>query len=82
MQNYQYILRENVVSDNTLTVPAKGYVFKGGYVAILKENTFLNAWQDKETVTRFRSKERVQKYLEKNYKEEFENLDFWGSVLE
>ncbi len=82
MENYNYILRENVLTDNTLTVPPKGYVFKGKYIAILKENTFLNAWQDKETVTRFRSKERVQKYLDKNYPDDQLDLDFGGSALE
>lgn len=80
MQNYNYILKENVLTDNTITVPPKGYIFKGGYIAIVKENTFLNSWQDKETVTRFRSKERVKKYLDKNYKEN--DIDFWGSALE
>ena len=49
----QFILKENVLTDNVLTVPSKGKIFKGNYIAIIKENTFLNAWQDKETVKKF-----------------------------
>lgn len=82
MENYNYILRQNVVSDNVLIVPPKNYKFKGGYVAIIKENTFLNAWQDIETVKRFRSGSKVQQYLDKRYKEESNNFDFCGSALE
>ena len=79
----QFILRENVVSDNILEIPTKGYVFKGGYIAIIKENVFQNAWQDKETVKKFRSKDRLMKYLNKNYSEEVVfDLDFIGTCLE
>ena len=42
-----YILQENVLTDNVLLVASEGKVFKGGFIAILKENVFLNAWQDK-----------------------------------
>lgn len=80
---YQFILIENVLTDNVLSIVSKGKVFKGGYIAIVKENVFLNAWQDKETVTRFRNKDRLQKYLDKNYsEEETEHLDFSGSCIE
>ena len=79
----QFILRENVVSDNILEIPTKGYVFKGGYIAIIKENVFQNAWQDKETVKKFRSKDRLMKYLNKNYSEEVVfDLDFIDTCLE
>ena len=78
----QFILRENVVSDNILEIPTKGYVFKGGYIAIIKENVFQNAWQDKETVKKFRSKDRLMKYLNKNYSEEVVfDLDFIDTCL-
>ena len=40
----QFLLKENVLTDNVLTVPSKGKIFKGNYIAIVKENTFLNAW--------------------------------------
>ena len=64
------ILRENVLSDNTLHIAEENKVFKGGYVALLKEYTFANEWCDKESVKRFRSKERLIKYLNKNYTQE------------
>ena len=64
------ILRENVLSDNTLYIAEENKIFKGGYVALLKEYTFANEWCDKESVKRFRSKERLIKYLNKNYTQE------------
>ena len=74
----QFLLKENV-----LTVPSKGKIFKGNYIAIVKENTFLNAWQDKETVKKFRSKDKLMKYLNKNYSEEVVfDLDFIDTCLE
>ena len=79
----EFILRVNVVSDNILKVAPKGKIFKGGYVAIVKENTFLNTWQDKETVKRFRSGNSLNKYLVKHYtEEETEFLDFCDTCLE
>jgi hypothetical protein len=64
------ILRENVLSDNTLYIAEENKIFKGGYVALLKEYTFANAWCDKESVKRFRSKERLTNYLSRNYAKE------------
>lgn len=66
----EFILRENVLTDNILKVAPQGKIFKGGYVAILKEYTFQNTWQDKESIKRFRSKDSLQKYLSKHYAEE------------
>lgn len=79
---YSYLLKENVLTDNVLLVASEGKIFKGGYIAAVKENIFLNAWQDKETVKRFRSKDSLFKYLSKFYKEELEQFDFCGSCLE
>lgn len=60
-----------------LKVAPKGKIFKGGYVAILREYTFQNAWQDKEAVRRFRSFDTLNKYLAKHYtEEEVEHLDY------
>jgi len=64
-----YTLKENVLSDNLLIMPDENKVFKGGYIAILKEYTFQNAWSDKESIKRFRSEKELQKYLGKNYPE-------------
>jgi hypothetical protein len=66
----QFILRENVLTDNVLLIADKGKVFKGNYIAILKEYKYLNAWNDKETILKFRSEKSLLKYLSKNYNDE------------
>jgi len=71
-----YLLRENVLTDNVLLVASKGMIFKNGIKAVVKENTFQNAWQDKETVKNFRTEKSLMKYLNKHYKEVVEDLDF------
>jgi len=63
----QFILRENVLTDNTLIVASKGKVFKGGYIAILKEYSYQNAWTDKEEIKKFKSIERLFKYIQSFY---------------
>lgn len=65
----EFILRENVLSDNILMLPSEGKIFKGNYIAIIKEYKYLNAWSDYLEVKRFRSKDRLISYLDKNYKE-------------
>lgn len=78
---YTYVLNERVVSDDTLSIPEKGKIFKGGYVAIVQEYTFANAWCDKPLKPlQFRSKGRLLKYLSKHYPE-FE-ADFDGTCIE
>lgn len=64
-----YILRENVLSDNVLSIASKGKIFKGGYIAIIKEYTYQNAWCDKETIKRFSKRETLETYLNKYYPE-------------
>lgn len=77
----EYILRENVLTDNILKVAPQGKMFKGGYVAILREYTFQNAWQDKETVKRFRNFNTLNKYLARHYtEEETEHLDLTDRI--
>ncbi len=63
----EFILRENVLTDNVLILAEEGKVFKGGYIAIIKEYTCQNAWSDKLGVKRFRNEERLNNYLNKNY---------------
>lgn len=63
----QFILKENVLSDNTLSIPDYGKVFKGGYVGIIEEYSFQNSWSDKKTIKRFRSEKRLNDYLNKKY---------------
>ena len=50
----KYILSQNVLSDNELLLADENEMFKGGYVAILK---------------RFKKRELVFEYLNKNYPE-------------
>lgn len=63
-----YILNERVLTDDTLSIPSKGKVFKGGYIAIIQTYAFENSWNDKPLKPlRFRSKERLLKHLDKHY---------------
>ena len=77
----EFILKENVLTDNILIVPNKGKIFKGGYIGIIKEFVFLHAWGDKEeSIKRFRSALRLTDYLEKHYPDN--NIDFYETCLE
>jgi len=62
-----YTLRENVLTDNTLVLSSENKVFKGGYIAIINEYVYQNAWTDKMSVKRFRNQISLEKYLSKNY---------------
>jgi len=63
------LLKENHLTDNLIHWADPGKVFKGGYIAIIEEHTFLNGWNDKKHIRKFRKLETVQKYLDKNYPE-------------
>lgn len=76
----EFILQENVLTDNVLSIPDKGKVFKGGYIAIIKEYAFQNAWSDREEITKFRSESRLVAYLGKKYPDA--DIDFCGTCLE
>ena len=75
-----YVLRENVLTDNTLILADKGKVFKFGYIAILKEYVFNTAWADKEIVKKFKSSSSLMQYLNKHYPDL--DLDFEGTHIE
>lgn len=63
-----YILKENCLSDNIIKLADEGKAFKGQYIAIIEEYEFANEWHDKlSKVHKFRSKERLDKFLSKNY---------------
>lgn len=79
---YQFILKENVLTDNVLLIADKNKAFKGGYLAIIKEYSFANPWSDKEQIKRFRSVESLNKYLDLNYKNQDLYLDFTGTCIE
>ena len=65
----EFILKENVLTDDILILPSEGKIFKGGYIAYIKEYKYLNAWCDSEEIKRFKSEDRLSSYLEKHYKE-------------
>jgi hypothetical protein len=75
----EFFLKENVLTDNILIVPNKGKIFKGGYIAIIKEYQFQNSWSDKEIVKRFRNKDRLISYLDKHYPQA--DIDGEGTCL-
>jgi hypothetical protein len=76
----EFILQENVLSDNILVVPNSGKVFRGGYVALVKEYHYKNPWSDKEKIKRFKSKDALDAYLDKKYPQA--DVDFEGTCLE
>lgn len=76
----EFILRENVLTDNILVTPIKGKIFKGGYISIIKEYRFKNEWSDEESIKRFRSKDRLIKYLYQHYP--LVEIDFEETCLE
>ena len=63
-----FILCENVLTDNILLLADEGKIFKGGYIAIIKEYTYQNEWSDKENIKKFRSVNALRKYIQKKYK--------------
>lgn len=71
-----YILQENCLSDNLLLIADKGKIFKGGYIAIIKEYTYQNEWSDKENIKKFRSFDSLTKYIYKNYKDFDQEIEF------
>ena len=72
----EFILRENVLTVNTLVLPNKGKIFKGGYIGIVKEYTYSSPWSDKESIKKFRSKERLESYLKTNYPMEIWEIEY------
>lgn len=78
----EFLLKENVLTDDILVVAEKGKRFKGNFVAVLKMNHYLNPWQDKETIKKFRNKNRLDSFLRKKYPEVVDEYDFSGTCLE
>jgi hypothetical protein len=65
----KYILSENVLSENILMLADENEIFKGGFVAILKEYTYQTAWSDFCKIKRFKKRKSLFNYLEKYYPE-------------
>jgi hypothetical protein len=77
-----FILKESVLNDDTLIVSDKGKIFKCGYVAIIEYWTFQNEWSNKKHIKRFRSKQSLMAFINKNYKDlEFDYLDFTDTSI-
>ena len=76
----EFILKENVLTDNILRIAEKGKIFKGGFIAMISEFEFLNSWQDKENVKGFKHKDTVIAYLDKQCPQA--DIDFEGTTLE
>lgn len=62
-----YVLKENVLTDDLIHFPEDGKIFKGNYIAIVESHTFLNSQNDSKKVIRFRSENKLQEFLTKNY---------------
>ena len=82
MKPNEFILKEGVLNDNVLLVPHKGYIFKGGYIARIKEYVYQNCWSNREIIKNFRSKERLFEYLDKKYPEIASELYFEGTAID
>lgn len=65
-----YTLRQGVLNDDELFIPEEGKLFKGGYIAIVEYHRYLNAWNNTHHVKRFRNRNQLIKYLDKNYTSE------------
>ena len=63
----EFILKENVLTDNILILAEKNKIFKGGYIAYVNEYVYANSWSDKLIQKKFRSEKSLLKYLDKFY---------------
>lgn len=76
----EFILKENVLTDNILILAEKNKIFKGGYIAYINEYVYANAWGDRLIQKKFRSEKSLLKYLNKFYPE-FDSNIFTNSCL-
>lgn len=78
----EFILREGTLNDNTLLLADKGKVFRGGYIAIIKEYTFASSWHNNEHVKRFKTEKTLLAYLNKHYPDFEYMYDISETVLQ
>ena len=76
----EFILKENVLTDNILILAEKNKIFKGGYIAYINEYVYANAWGDRLIQKKFRNQKSLLKYLSKFYPE-FDSDIFTNSCL-
>ena len=70
----EFILRYNVVSDDTFIVADQGKHLGGGIIAIVTHHVRATPWTDHATVKKFKSIKRALDYISKN------NLDGEGMI--
>lgn len=63
----EFILKENVLTDNILILAEKNKIFKGGYIAYVNEYVYANPWNDKLIQKKFRSEKSLLNFLNKFY---------------
>lgn len=76
MEAIEFFLCEGVLNDNILRFAPKPYAFKGKYIAEVVEYRFKNAWSNSKHIKRFRSKERLIRFLEKNYPHAVDYIEY------
>ena len=69
-----FLLKQNVLTDDVLKMPQENKVFKGNYIAILEYNVYLNPWQDRKIIRKFRSQKMLEKTLLKKYGKSLQEL--------
>lgn len=63
----EIILKENVVSNDTVRIAEEGEIFKNNIIAILYQHKYLNPWMDKLVVKKFRKASTLLKYVNEHY---------------
>ena len=76
----EFILKENVLTNNILILAEKNKIFKGGYIAYVNEYVYANSWSDRLIQKKFRSEKSLLNFLSKFYSE-FDSDIFTNSCL-
>ena len=76
----EFILKENVLTNNILILAEKNKIFKGGYIAYVNEYVYANSWSDRLIQRKFRSEKSLLNFLSKFYPE-FDSDIFTNSCL-
>ena len=76
----EFILKENVLTNNILILAEKNKIFKGGYIAYVNEYVYANSWSDRLIQRKFRSEKSLLNFLSKFYSE-FDSDIFTNSCL-
>lgn len=63
----EFILKENLLTDNILILAEKNKIFKGGYIAYINEYVYANSWGYRLIQKKFRSEKSLLRFLNKFY---------------